>query len=407
MRWFLVILIYLIIDFYAFQAIRTLVRSPWIVVAYTALTFLVIGGLFYEFFLAGSSRTMAPPRNYIFGLFLVVTVPKLILVAVMFGEDVVRLISGVTSKIGGSATDEFMPSRRKFVSTLALGAASIPFFSLIYGIVKGKYNYRVLKYVLEFDDLPESFDGYTITQLSDIHSGSFDNREKVEYGIRLANKQKSDLIVFTGDLVNNVADEMEDWSSVFSKLTAKDGVFSILGNHDYGDYAQWENAAQKKVNLDRLKQTQRDMGWNLLLNEHRRIERNGEAINLVGVENWGRDFIKAGDLNKASQGLNGKDFKVLLSHDPSHWEEKVKIDERNFQLTLSGHTHGMQFGIEIPGIVRWSPVQYRYKQWAGVYEDKGRFINVNRGFGYLAYPGRVGIWPEITVIELKKKRETV
>lgn len=407
MRWFLIFIAYLLLDFYAFQAVRTLIRSPWVSALYIIVTALAIGGLFYEFSLAGTPRSMSPPRNYIFGFFLIVSVPKIILVLSMFGEDMVRFGMGTFSKLNGTSNGEFMPSRRKFVSSMAIGVASIPFFSLIYGIIQGKYNYRVLRYVLEFEDLPESFDGYTITQLSDIHSGSFDSREKVGYGIRLANKQNSDMIVFTGDLVNNVAAEMEEWKDLFSKLRAKDGVYSVLGNHDYGDYARWDRPEQKKANLQRLKDIQKEMGWDLLLNENRILERNGERIALIGVENWGKDFIKAGDLDLASAGVEDSDFKVLLSHDPSHWELKVKSDPRNYHLTLSGHTHGMQFGIEIPGIVHWSPIQYKYKQWAGVYEKSGRYINVNRGFGYLAYPGRVGIWPEITVIELKKKRGTV
>lgn len=407
MRWFLVILVYLILDFYAFQAVRTLIRNPWVNFLYIAVTLLALAGIFYEVTLAGTPKSMSPPRNYIFGFFLVVSVPKIILVLSMFGEDIVRVGMGVFSKMNGNSGEEFMASRRKFVSSIAIGVASIPFFSLIYGIIQGKYNYRVLKYVLEFDDLPESFDGYTITQLSDIHSGSFDSREKVGYGIRLANKQNSDIVVFTGDLVNNVSEEMTEWKDLFSKLEAKDGVYSVLGNHDYGDYAQWDRPEQKEANLQRLKDIQKEMGWDLLLNENRFLERNGERIALIGVENWGKGFKKAGDLERASTGVKDSDFKVLLSHDPSHWELKVKSDPKNYHLTLSGHTHGMQFGIEIPGIIHWSPIQYKYKQWAGVYEKSGRFINVNRGFGYLAYPGRVGIWPEITVIELKKKRGTV
>ena len=251
--------------------------------------------------------------------------------------------------------------------------------------------------------MPEAFDGYQISQISDVHSGSFDNAKKIQYGIDLLNEQKSDLIVFTGDLVNNKASEMEDWTEMFSGLKARDGVFSVLGNHDYGDYVQWNSAAEKNENLENLKQVHRDMGWNLLLNEHRFIEKNGEKIALVGVENWGKGgFKKAGDLEAAGKNLQKKDFKVLLSHDPSHWEQVVKEHENNYQLTLSGHTHGMQFGIEIPGWFRWSPVQYRYENWAGIYEEFGRYINVNRGFGYLAFPGRVGIWPEISVIELKR-----
>jgi predicted MPP superfamily phosphohydrolase len=273
---------------------------------------------------------------------------------------------------------------------------------------KGKYNYKVLKYALEFDDLPEAFDGYTLTQISDIHSGSFTNAEKIKYAVDLVNDQQSDIILFTGDLVNNVAEEMTEWKSLFSTLKAKDGVFSVLGNHDYGDYVSWESEEARKKNLSDLKNLQKEMGWNLLLNDNKFLERNNERIALVGVENWGENgFKKVGDLDKACQGVLTEDFKILMSHDPSHWKAKVKNDDRNFQLTLSGHTHGMQFGIEIPGWIKWSPVKYQYENWAGIYQEFGRYINVNRGFGYLGYPGRVGIWPEITVIKLKKKSNNV
>ena len=230
----------------------------------------------------------------------------------------------------------------------------------------------------------------------------------MEYAINLINEQKSDVILFTGDLVNNVADEMNDWKQLFSTLKAPHGVFSVLGNHDYGDYVKWESDSEKAGNLQNLKKLQKDMGWNLLLNENRYLKKNGQKIALIGVENWGENgFKQAGDLDKACQGISHDDFKILMSHDPSHWQSKVKKDPRHFHLTLSGHTHGMQFGIEIPGILKWSPIKYRYKNWAGIYEEFGRFINVNRGFGFLGYPGRVGIWPEITVIQLKKKQNTV
>ncbi len=365
--------------------------------------------LIYQLTAGSSTRTMTPERMYVFGIFLAVFVPKLILIIFMFGEDLFRVFAGLFSKMGISDTSEgfHIPSRRKFLSVVALGIAAIPFTTLLYGMYKGKYNYKVLKYALEFDDLPEGFDGYTITQISDIHSGSFDNANMVSYAVDLVNAQKSDAIFFTGDLVNNLAEEMHRWKDVFSLLKAKDGVFSVLGNHDYGDYVRWESEAAQAENLSELKQLQRDMGWDLLLNEHRTLERNGDAIKLIGVENWGAGgFKKAGDLNKASEGVDANDFKILLSHDPSHWQEQVKQDDRNFQLTLSGHTHGMQFGIEIPGWFKWSPVKYRYENWAGIYEEFGRYINVNRGFGFIGYPGRVGIWPEITVIQLKKRRTT-
>jgi predicted MPP superfamily phosphohydrolase len=257
---------------------------------------------------------------------------------------------------------------------------------------------------LEFDDLPEAFHGYKITQISDVHSGSFDDHKKVAYGIDLVNKQNSDVILFTGDLVNNKTDEMLPWVDLFSKLEAKDGVYSILGNHDYGDYTTWETEALKAQNLEDLKNLQKQMGFDLLLDEHRYIKKGNDRIALLGVENWGRGrFKKAGDLQKAKQGISKNDFKILMSHDPSHWEDVVIQDDHHFHLTLSGHTHGMQFGVEIPGWVKWSPVKWRYKYWAGVYEELGQYINVNRGFGFIGYPGRVGIWPEISVITLKKK----
>ncbi len=408
MRWILFIVIYILVDIYAFQAVRTLAKSPWLHGLYFLVSIGVLAGLFYELSFMGTGKMMEPPKMYFFGIFLAVFVPKLIIIIFMFGEDIGRFFLGIFMKVAGSEDTPFMGSRRKFVSTIALGIAAIPFASLIYGMVQGKYNYRVLKYALEFDDLPDAFDGYTITQLSDIHSGSFDNKHKVEYAVNLANEQKSDVILFTGDLVNNVAGEMEKWIPTFSKLKAPDGIFSVLGNHDYGDYVLWESKEAQENNLGELKKIQKDMGWDLLLNESRYLKRNGEKIALVGVENWGdHGFKKAGDLDKACEGISDDDFKVLMSHDPSHWQVKVKKDPRNFHLTLSGHTHGMQFGVEIPGVIKWSPIQYRYKNWAGIYEEFGRYINVNRGFGFLGYPGRVGIWPEITVIQLKKRQHTV
>jgi hypothetical protein len=282
--------------------------------------------------------------------------------------------------------------------------AAIPFGAMLFGMYKGKYNFKVLKYTLEFDDLPDAFDGYRITQISDVHSGSFDNRNKIEYAVGLINQQKSDVLLFTGDMVNNMATEMEPWADLFSTLEAKDGKYSVLGNHDYGDYVEWDTEEAKQKNLDDLKKLQKDIGFDLLLNDSRFLEKGNDRIALVGVENWGKGgFKKAGDLTKAAEKISKDDFKILMSHDPTHWEEKVLADDYHYHLTLSGHTHGMQFGIEIPGWIKWSPAKWRYKHWAGIYNEGGEYINVNRGFGFLGYPGRVGIWPEITVITLKKK----
>lgn len=405
-RWIIFIAIYIAVDIYAFQALKTLTRNNWIHWVYVLVSVSVLGAFIYQI-TTGPSRVMNPARMYTFGLFIAVFLPKFLLVAFMFGEDIYRFAAASVSKLKGSEDGFFIPSRRRFISGVAVALAAIPFSSLLFGMVRGKYNYKVLKYTLEYDDLPDAFDGYTITQISDVHSGSFDNREKINYGINLINDQKSDIIVFTGDLVNDAAEEMLPWKDLFGQLKARDGVYSVLGNHDYGDYRQWESQAAKEKNLQDLKDMQREMGWDLLLNEKRYLERDGQRVALVGVENWGAGgFKKAGDLAKASEGLSREDFKILLSHDPSHWKAEVLQDDRHFHLTLSGHTHGMQFGIEIPGLIKWSPVKYRYEQWAGIYEDVGRFINVNRGFGFIGYPGRVGIWPEVTVIQLKKRTAT-
>ena len=403
-RWLIFLLIFGVIDLYAFQALKTVSKNNWIHITYWALSVLVIGNFIFHYYGFTRSDGFSHSHGYAFGFFLTLLIPKVLLLAIMLGEDIVRLPYAIYKHFTeGSGADGFLVSRRKFVSQIALGIAAIPFTSILYGISRGKYNFKVLNYTLHFDDLPDAFDGYRLTQISDIHSGSFDNPDKVSYAIDLINAQKSDMIMFTGDMVNNKADEMFPYVDMFKKLKAKDGLYSVLGNHDYGDYIRWETETAKSENLERLKSVQKEIGFDLLLNEHRVIEKNGERLAVIGVENWGKGgFKKAGDLKKATADLDNDTFKVLLSHDPSHWEAEVVDDNLHYHLTLSGHTHGMQFGIEIPGVFKWSPVKWRYKQWAGIYEKFGQYINVNRGFGYLAFPGRVGIWPEITVIELKK-----
>ncbi|RBW59175.1 metallophosphoesterase [Tenacibaculum sp. E3R01] len=394
-------LIIIVFEAYAFQAIKMLTKNKMIRYVWLFVGALAYINFFYVIFSTDRSSGQTRQFQWAVGFLLLILLPKLIMILFMLGEDIVRLIKKGISYFSSEET-KVLGGRRKFIAQLALGLAAIPFASLLYGIFKGKYNYKVLKYELSFDDLPEAFDGFTITQITDIHSGSFDNKEKIEYAVDLVNKQQSDVILFTGDIVNNFAHEMDDWIPVFSQLKAPMGKYSILGNHDYGDYSKWKNKEDKKENFEAIKNIHPKIGFDLLLNEHRYIEKEGQKIALVGVENWGKGFNQAGDLKKASVGVDKEDFKVLMSHDPSHWEYKVKKDDFNYQLTLSGHTHGLQFGIEIPGFFKWSPSQYVYKQWAGLYEEFGRYVNVNRGFGYHAFPGRVGIWPEITVIELKK-----
>ncbi|MCH2034702.1 MAG: metallophosphoesterase [Tenacibaculum sp.] len=404
-RWVIPVIIILtlviVLELYAFQAIKTLTKNR--LVKYVWLGFGLLAYLNFFYVMVTSDRSSGQTRQFQWaaGFMLLALLPKLFILIVMFGEDVFRYIKKGISFFS-SETTQSVAGRRKFVSQLALGLAAIPFASMLYGIFKGKFNYKVLKYQLAFEDLPEAFDGFTITQITDIHSGSFDNKEKIQYGVDLINEQNSDMILFTGDIVNNFAKEMDPWIDMFSALKAPMGKYSILGNHDYGDYSQWETEADKKANFDAVKDIHPKIGFDLLLNEHRYVEKDGQKIALVGVENWGRGFKKAGDLEKAAEGVNKEDFKILMTHDPTHWDLKVKDNDFNYHLTLSGHTHGLQFGIEIPGFFRWSPSQYVYKQWAGLYKEFGRYINVNRGFGYHAFPGRVGIWPEITVIELKK-----
>ena len=404
-RWIFPVIIIIVILFfvevYTFQAFKAvskskIVRYSFLLVSIAAYVYFLITMLTYS-----RSNGQTPQFQMAMGLLLTVSIPKLVIIMLLFGEDIYRWVLKLISAISNSETKPLV-GRRKFVSQLAIGLAAIPFAAFIYGIIQGKYNYKVIKYQLAFDDLPEAFDGYTITQISDIHSGSFTNKEKIQYGVDLINQQKSDIMLFTGDIVNNKADEMDDWLAVFDKLEAKEGKYSILGNHDYGDYMDWKNPQDKINNFQKVKDIHKKIGFDLLLDEHRYLEKDGQKIALLGVENWGKGFNQAGDLQRASANIKKEDFKILMSHDPSHWEEKVKQDDFNYQLTLSGHTHGLQMGIEIPGWFKWSPSQFVYKQWAGLYEEFGRYINVNRGFGYHAFPGRVGIWPEITVIELKK-----
>lgn len=410
LRWIIFLVGFLVADYYAFQAFKTVTKNNWIHILYWVITLLILGNFVFQFYGFSRRNGFSHAHSYAIGFFIALLVPKLVLLLGLFFEDVFRVPQAIYRyfTVGKSPEGNYFSSRREFVSKIALGLAAIPLASIIYGIYKGKYNYKVLNYTLYFEDLPEAFDGYKLTQISDIHSGSFDNMEKVKYAVDLINEQASDVILFTGDIVNNKAEELVPYKNVFNKLKAKDGLYSVLGNHDYGDYVNWDSEAAKHQNLEDLKALQKEIGFNLLLNDSTYLEKNGERIALVGVENWGAGGFKtAGDLKLAAKNIDKNDFKILMSHDPSHWEQKVIDDDYKYHVTLSGHTHGMQFGIEIPGWFKWSPVKWRYKYWAGIYEEKEQFINVNRGFGYLAFPGRVGIWPEITVIELKKGSKAV
>lgn len=331
--------------------------------------------------------------------FLVLFVSEILFSLVLLLADIYRGTFGVVNWVG---QHHFLaPLRNPQWISFGLIIFGISVLLFLYGIVRGKYAYCVIKHTLYFKDLPAAFDGFTITQISDVHSGSFSNAKAVQKGIDLIKEQQSDLFVFTGDLVNNKAEEIKPWIGHFSQIKAPYGQFSILGNHDYGDYVKWPNDEVKIANLQQLKQYHHELGFRLLLDEHIELHKDGEKIVLAGIENWGLGFGERGDLQKALLHTTKEEFKVLLSHDPSHWEQQVKNNPSKIHLTLAGHTHGMQFGIEAFGI-KWSPVKLRYKHWAGIKEENGRILNVNRGFGFIGFSGRVGIWPEITVIELKK-----
>ncbi|MFY8003329.1 MAG: metallophosphoesterase, partial [Chitinophagaceae bacterium] len=345
-------------------------------------------------------------RNYIFAILAGLFISKLVASLFLGVDDIRRLFMWGYQKIAQqTGGQDIAPtngiSRSAFISWLGIGIGSTLFGTLLYGF-SNKYKYQLVKLKVPFKNLPQSFKGLKIIHISDIHSGSLQNKEAVNKGIDLILAQKPDIILFTGDLVNDRHEEMLAYQSVFSRLKATYGVFSTLGNHDYGDYVMWPTAEAKAENLEKLKQIHANMGWKLLMNEHVTIDRNGEKIALIGIENWGAKgrFPKYGKLDVAHAGTKNIPFKILMSHDPSHWDAQVIPQYPDIDLMLAGHTHGMQFGLENP-YFKWSPVQWMYKQWAGLYENNNQKLYVNRGFGFIGYPGRVGILPEITLLELE------
>ena len=406
LRLLILLLILFVIEIYAYQAFRTVVKTRSVLISYQVISTLILAYIIYSFTQFDRKVGQTSHTMQTMGLLLMIYLPKIILTLVLLGEDIYRIGFGSINHFAKfNDSVDFLASRRKFVSQIGLGLAAVPFLSLIYGVTKGKYNYKVIKQAIFFPDLPDSFDSFKITHISDVHSGSFDDPDKINYAIDLINEQNSDMILFTGDIVNTHAKEMHPWIDTFKRIKDhKYGKYSVLGNHDYGEYIPWPSEAAKEENFQNIKNLYGQIDFKLMLNEHTFIEKGADKIALIGVENWGTNFKKKGDINLASHNLTKEDFKILMSHDPSHWDSEVKNHDKHFHLTLSGHTHGFQFGIEIPGILKWSPIQYVYKQWAGLYENIGRYVYVNRGFGFHAYPGRVGIMPEITVIQLKKAK---
>lgn len=397
MNWILFFIFIFFIDFYSYKSIKNINKSKILKYSYFIISFIVVFYFFLEYKIQPNSYN----KSLSLGLLIAFYSPKFILVLFNLIEDIFRFLISVYNRLSKRSMVIKLPSRRKFISKLGIGLASIPFVSLNLGMVWGKNNIKVLNYTLFFDNLPSSFDGFKLTQISDLHAGNLDDLDDLERTVQLINSQNSDVIFFTGDLVNNEADELIPWITTLSKLSAKDGVYSILGNHDYGDYRSWPTDLEKKKNFAKLKKYQKKIGFDLILNDSRFIYKGGQKLAIVGVENWSSAFRKYADLSLATKKINSTDFKILLSHDPTHWQKKILLGEDDYQLTLSGHTHGGQFGIEIPGYLKWSPVKWRYKYWAGIYKEKNKYLNVNRGLGTTAVPGRVGIWPEISVITLK------
>lgn len=409
--WWILIGLMVLLDIYVFQAVRVIAHSAtgktrtiiftgyWTLSVAALLLLLILPYLHFQ----NQAKLV---RTTLFAVIIGLFIAKLIAAIFFLIDDIRRLIQWVAGKLFFSNTEgeELQQgekiSRSIFLSWAGMIAGGGLFGSLMYGF-GNKYRYQLKRISLSFANLPAAFRGLKIVQVSDIHCGSFTDKKAVMRGVDMVLKEKPDIILFTGDLVNNKADEMEDYMDVFNRLQAPMGVYSTLGNHDYGDYVHWDTAAEKKANLDRLKQVHADLGWRLLVNEHVVLEKENDRIALIGVENWSAKarFPKYGDLKKAYAGAAPYPFKILMSHDPSHWDAEVRKDYKDIDFMLAGHTHGMQFGIEIPGF-KWSPVQYVYKQWAGLYEEESQKLYVNRGYGFIGYPGRVGILPEITVFEM-------
>jgi len=388
-RLILFLLLFLISDIYFYQAVVTLFSGSSIPIFYWFVDVLIIVSIVSIIYLRQRISDIQRIASILITAMLLVFIPKLFSFPILFIEDIGRLFRG-------------FPARSVYVSEIVVFIAVAIFLAIVFGLTRGRHLYRVRKEILYFSDLPEAFDGFTITQLSDIHSGSLSNIRGVQKGIDLANAQNSDVLLFTGDLVNNMASEMDPWIDTFTGLKASYGKYSVLGNHDYGDYIKWNNVSSKEANLQRLKEIHREMGFNLLLNEAVTLQKQGQRIALIGVENWGKGgFHQFGNLTQATEDIPIDSFKILMSHDPSHWDAVTVDHEKHVHLTLAGHTHGMQFGIEVFGF-KWSPIQYFYKQWAGLYQRDGKFLYVNRGFGFHGLKGRVGVWPEITVLTLKR-----
>lgn len=407
MRGFVILLVVFVflslIDLYLWWAIKKTLSNTWIKWFIPLTTLVLLVSFFLTFRRAAIGEYNALySLNFAVGLTFGLLVAKLLMITIFFMEDFVRVMAYLVEKTISNQPIQ-MSGRRTFVRNLSLSIASIPIAGTLWGITRGKYHFLINRFELTFKDLPDNFDGFKIVHFTDFHAGSFDHPAEVARGLELLQEEKGDIIVFTGDAVNNRALELKPFVSMWKNLNAPAGKFSILGNHDYGDYVPWEKEKDRLENRELLQKYKEKADFTLLNNSHQIIERNGDKIAICGVENWGKPpFPQYGDINLALGDLPQNMFKVLLSHDPDHWENEVRHLSSHVNLTLSGHTHGAQFGVEIPGW-KWSPVKYRYKRWLGLYKENDKYLYVNRGFGFLGFPGRVGMRPEISVFTLKKR----
>jgi predicted MPP superfamily phosphohydrolase len=400
----LIVAFFFFVDYIFFKALKDIIKGlqfntqRWIIVAYWAIPVVLILGYIYLFVVA--PETSNPKYKRFFGVaVMMIYTSKMIGGIIFLIGNALNILKNTGQKILKPENSEPIISRSDFISKTAVALGVTQFGILSYGILSGAYDYRIRRINLALKGLPKQFEGMTIAQLSDIHSGSFYNKKAVNGGIDMLLAEKPDMVFFTGDLVNDKAVELQEYFDTFKRVKADLGVYSTLGNHDYGDYAQWSSPQAKVQNLQNLMEGHRLMGWDLLMDENRAITLGGEKLGIVGIQNWGAGFIQKGDLAKALLGTEEYSNKLLLSHDPSHWRAQV-LGKTSIDAAFAGHTHGMQFGIEIPGF-RWSPVQYRYKEWAGLYQENGQQLYVNRGYGFLGYPGRVGILPEISIFTLQ------
>jgi predicted MPP superfamily phosphohydrolase len=404
--YFLIVLIaiYFALDFYIFMILRSLLESAslWVrrtvLIAYWMISAMAITGVLM--YTRIDPKVFQNLRLYVTTFFFVLLIGKIFATLFLLIDDIRRGLTWFVN-LFPFAEEKFSSSRSDFMSKSAMIAGAVPVAAMSFGIVSGAHDYRIRRRVIELPNLPKAFDGIRAAQISDIHTGSFFNKTAVAGGIDLLNAEKPDLIFFTGDLVNNRSEEAKDYLDIFKKTKAPLGTYSIMGNHDYGDYSSWSSKQDKLKDISNLHDMHRFMGWDLLLNENRLIKVDDEEIAVLGCENWGAGrFSKYGDMIQTNKGVEEQPFKILLSHDPSHWDSQIRQDYSDIDLMLAGHTHGFQFGVEI-GDFKWSPAQYRYKQWADLYQEGNQYLYVNRGYGFIGYPGRIGILPEVTILELK------